>query len=138
MKKLTAIFPDDANIKLTDIITQSVYFCLQEEPKGKHEKKLTPGRTVDATLEYFQGERKGHKEPKRKIIPGRTVASTIMEHFKPGGTFSAAAATRWVAKQSYGVSSASSQLPQLVEKGYLKKISRGRYQFLKPPPWFKK
>ncbi len=33
MKKLTAIFPDDANINLDDLIKKSFYFCLQEEPK---------------------------------------------------------------------------------------------------------
>lgn len=119
MKRLTAIFPDDADINLADIIKESVYFCLQEEPKN--------GTTTNDLTKPI------HKyTAKKNFLPGRTVSSTIMEKYSPGGMFWLKTAAKWVTKYNYAPNSASSQLHLLIKNGYVGRMDDGRYKFIKP------
>lgn len=109
MKKITAVVPDNVDAQ------------------------ILAGLLAIAT--EFRIDKVGAVEEPRKTlnrIKDRSLHSTIMEHYAPGTSFSAATAQQWVEKFGYQANGASATCGMLVKAGYLTRLGNGRWEFLKP------
>lgn len=71
--------------------------------------------------------------PKRTKFyhPDMTTPQCIMAHYTPSGTFTRKVASKWFRDAGFAESSINSAVGKLIEHGYVKPISVGKYQFLK-------
>jgi|GEM_PF-6718895 len=111
MKKITAIFADDAPVDIGALALNSVEFILETLP---NEPEL-PKRSY-----------KRDAERPRPVV--------IMEHFSPEATFTQTQAANWLQAAGYAQQGVSSALQQLKVSGNVRSLGAARWQFVKPLP----
>jgi len=106
VKKLTAIYPDDAAVDITSLVAHATEIKIESVANGKAPKKL-------------------HRDPTM------SVPECVMSHFTSAGEFSIENAIDWVVKKKFAPNSAGAACSFLVKDGYLKKVAPGRFRFVK-------
>lgn len=107
MKKLTAIYPDEAIIDLSKLMAASTEFRVDTLANGK------PPRRV-------------HRDPTM------SVPECVMAHYTHGAEFKAQDAERWLQQKGFAVNSAGAAVSKLVRDGQVVKVGKGRFRFEKP------
>ena len=107
MKKLTAIYADDAVLDLSKLMSIASEFKVETITNGKAPRKV-------------------HRDP------NMSVAECLMAHYTPTGKFSLGVAEIWVKQKGFAANSASASLTSLVANGYVTRQGRASFCFLKP------
>jgi hypothetical protein len=110
MKKLTATFHDNASIDVASIIAVA----------------------IDFKIETITQERPSGPKPSRHLDRTTSVPKTLMDHFTPEGIFTVDQAEKWVADKGYNAKSSSSALHLLTHSRHIRRLGKGKFQFLKP------
>lgn len=138
MKKLVAIFHDDAVVDLNSIAKDAIKVFLypvsdtdgEDKPSNQHQVTTVTPPAASAVPPRDQPQAEKPKARKKRIV-GRTTLSTIMEHFTPSGTFRADQARTWLQALGYSRTSATPALSSLVKDGLIRRLGNDRFQFVR-------
>ena len=134
MKKITMILKDNVleniflgGVGLTEVIGRTDYFCIEDVEEAKVPALNKPPREVLKEVAK-RARTKSRKTPKTH----RYAVDAILGRFtKEGDEFSSQDAKKWLRNAGFSEGSVAKTLSQLTKSGCIKRIEKGRYQFLK-------
>lgn len=121
MPKLVITFPPSKPKNLGPLYTSPSDFL--NDATGIHWEDLPEDSASDTAIAAPRSARFYH--------PKYSVPQSIMTHYTPSGQFTRQLAGEWIEKAGFARVGAAPALAKLVEAGYLKKIPKGRFEFLK-------
>jgi len=107
MKRIIAVYPNDATPDLTSLMACATEFRIETT----HDNGVV-------------------KKPRKRGAKGSTTLTSVMNHFTPQGIFTRLNAESWVKADNYAGSSAGPALSALCKQGKVRNLGALKYQFV--------